>query len=56
MTRLLDIGVERIKYVIMDMDHFSEAPVNVALLEEEKYLNCTEPEIRSTFLYFAICQ
>lgn len=31
MTRLLDIGLERIKNVIMDMAHLSEASVNASI-------------------------
>ena len=36
MTRLLDIGLERIKNVIMDMAHLSEASVNAALDSYQK--------------------
>jgi phosphate transport system protein len=36
LTRLLDIGLERIKNVIMDMAHLSEASVNAALDSYQK--------------------
>ncbi len=36
MTRLLDIGLERIKNVIMDIAHLSEGSVNAALDSYEK--------------------
>lgn len=36
MTRLLDIGLERIKNIIMDMAHLSEASVNAALDSYQK--------------------